>query len=113
MQVGRRDEDVEAAALSGPDRLAGQLDVPIVTPRQRGDDGAPHLGRDLAHAPVVALGCGRKARLDDVHAERVELAGQSKLLLGRETVAGSLLAIAQGGIEDQDFAGGHMSLSVR
>ena len=90
---------------AAPQRLAGQVDVPLVAARQRGDDRAPHLGGDLAHAPVVALGRGREAGLDDVHAERVELPGEPELLLGREAVAGRLLAIAQRGVEDQDVGG--------
>ena len=91
----------------GAERLAGQLDVALVAARERGDDRPADLGGDLAHAPVVAVGRGREAGLHDVHPERVELPGESELLLGRETVAGSLLAVAQGRVEDQDVGGCH------
>ncbi len=108
VEVRRRDEHVEPGALRGADRLTGQIDVAVVAARQRGDDRASHLGRDLAHAPVVALGRGRKAGLEDIHPQGVELPGKSQLLLGGEAVAGGLFAIAQGGIEDEDVGGSHM-----
>ena len=88
-------------------RLAGELDVALVAAGQRGDHRAPDLGRDLQDAAVVALGRRRKPGFHDVHAERVELPGESELLLGGETVAGSLLAIAQGGVEDEDVVDRH------
>ena len=96
---------MEPAPLGPAQRLAGQVDVPLGAARQRGDDRPPHLGGDLAHAAVVALRRGREAGFDDVHAERVELAGEAELLLGGEAVAGGLLAVAQRGVEDQDVAG--------
>ena len=106
---------MDPAARRGAQRLAGQLDVALVAARQRGDDRPADLGGDLADAPEVAVGGGREARLHDVHAERVELPGESQLLLGRETVAGSLLAVAQGRVEDQDVGGYHTvaELSMR
>ena len=107
MEVRRRDEDVDPAPRRGPQRLAGELDVALVAPRQRGDDRPADLVGDLLDAPEVAVGRGGEARLHDVHPERVELPGESQLLLGRETVAGSLLAVAQGRVEDQDVGDRH------
>ena len=98
---------MEPAARRRADRLPRELDVVLVAPGQRRDDGAADLARDLQHAPVVTLGRRREAGLHDVHAERVELPGESKLLLGRETVAGSLLAVAQGRVEDQNVGECH------
>jgi hypothetical protein len=83
-----------------------------VAPRQGRDHGPAHFGGDLPHAAVVALGGRGEPRLDDVHAERVELPGESELLLGGETVAGGLLAVAQGGVEDEDVRGCHDALST-
>ena len=113
VEVGRRDEDVDPPARRGAERLAGELDVALVAARQRGDDRPADLGRDLRDAAVVALGRRREARLHDVHAERVELPGESELLLGGETVAGSLLAVAQGRVEDQDVGGSPYACRAR
>ena len=106
-----RDEDVDAGPLRAVHRLARQVDVPLGAAGQRRDHRPPDLRGDLPHAAVVALGRGREAGLDDVHAERVELARESELLLGGEAVAGSLLAVAERGVEDEDVAGGHGRVS--
>ena len=110
--------DVEMNTCSRPraagrDRLAGELDVALVAAGQGGDDRPAHLGGDLQHAAVVALRGRREPGLHDVHAERVELPGESELLLGGETVAGSLLAIAQGRVEDQDVGDCHTGTARR
>jgi hypothetical protein len=98
---------VDPAVLRGAQRLAGQIDVALGAPRQCGDHRPPDLGRDLAHAAVVPLRRGGEARLDDVHAERVELPGESDLFLGGQAVAGCLLAVAERGVEDEDVGGAH------
>ena len=79
VQIRGGDEDVDALALGRLQRLRGGVDVALVATRQRGDDRAPHDFRHLLNAAQVALRCGREARFDDVHAERVELARQSQL----------------------------------
>ncbi len=81
MQVRCGDEDVQPGPFGLAQRLARKLDVPVQAARQCRHDRAPDLGRDFAHAPVVAFGCGRKAGFDDVDPKRVELAGQAELLL--------------------------------
>ena len=58
---------------------------------------------DLLNAAPVALGCRREPGLDDVHPERVQLAGQSQFRLRRHRVSGRLFAVAQRGIEDDDI----------
>jgi hypothetical protein len=112
VQIGGGDEHVHPSPRRRPDRLAREIDVPVVAPRQGRDHGPAHFGGDLPHAAVVALGGRGEPRLDDVHAERVELPGESELLLGGETVAGGLLAVAQGGVEDEDVRGCHDALST-
>ena len=56
---------------------------------------------DRAHRLEVALGGDREAGLDDVHAEFRELPGHPELLADGHAAAGRLLAVAQGGVEDQ------------
>ena len=113
VQVGGGDEDVHPAPGRRAQRLAGELDVALVAAGQRGDDRPAHLGGDLPHPAVIALRCRREPGLDDVHAEGVELPGESELLLGGKPVAGSLLAIAQGRVEDQDVGDCHTGTARR
>src|SRR5262249_46070995 len=57
---------------------------------------------DFLHRGEVALGRDRKAGLDDVDAHLVEQLGDLELLLMGHGGARALLAVAQGGIEDED-----------
>ncbi|HEX2219659.1 MAG TPA: hypothetical protein VHG35_12715, partial [Gemmatimonadales bacterium] len=56
------------AASEGDYRSVREIDVALGAARQRRDHRPPHFGRDLPHAAVVPLRCGREAGLDDVHA---------------------------------------------
>ena len=57
---------------------------------------------DLVHGGEVAFRRDRETGLDDVDAHRVEQFGDFELLLMRHGRAGTLLAVAQGGVEDDD-----------
>ena len=57
---------------------------------------------DLVDRGEVALRGDREAGLDDVDAHGVEQLGDFELLLMRHGGAGTLLAVAQGGVEDDD-----------
>ena len=106
--------DVEMKTWSRPRAAAPSASPASSMSRSWQRASAAMTGRRISaaislHAPEVALGRGGEAGLHDVHAERVELPGESELLLGRETVAGRLLAVAQGGVEDQDVGDRHTS----
>ena len=90
---------LRAAGFEG---LAGGVDVARRAARQRRDDGPSNLGRDAPHRLGVVLGGDREAGLDDVDAQRVELPGQPQLLVDAHREAGRLLAVAEGGVEDDD-----------
>jgi hypothetical protein len=71
-------------------------------PRQAAD-GA--LGDDLGNAPhgvEVAIGGDGKSGLDDVDAHLLQDLGQLELFLDGHGGAGRLLAVAHGGVEDDD-----------
>ena len=70
--------------------------------RKGGDDGPVRRGRDRADRSEVAVGGNREPGLDNVHSQGVELAGEAQFLDCRHAEAGSLFAVAQGGIEDPD-----------
>ncbi len=64
-------------------RLAGEVDVPVVTAREGGNDGTADVLGDRPDGPPVALGRAREPRFDHVHPERVQLTGETQLFLGR------------------------------
>ena len=70
------------------------------------DEPADHrvLGarRDLVDGGEIALRGDREAGLDDVDAHVVEQLGDLELLVVGHGGAGALLAVAQGGVEDDD-----------
>ena len=70
--------------------------------REPADDGVLGALGDLVHGREVAVGRDREAGLDDVDAHLVEQLGDLELLLVRHGGARALLAVAQGGVEDDD-----------
>jgi len=93
---------VEAAAPGGADRLGAALDVGDAGAGQA-TDGA--FGDDLGNAPhgvEIAVGSDRKAGLDDVDAHVLEELGQLEFFLDGHGCARRLLAIAHGGVENDD-----------
>ncbi len=63
------------------------------------------------HRLGVVLGGDREARLDDVHAENLELAGQTDLLLDSHREPGRLFTVAQRRVEnDQPIRHGEASV---
>ena len=74
----------------------------IVGAGQAADHRVPREPGDLAHRLEVAVRGDREARLDDVDAHLVEQRRDLQLLVEAHGGAGRLLAVAQGGVEDQD-----------
>ena len=79
----QRSMSLKAARASPHDRVLGALG-------------------DLVHGGEIALRGDRKAGLDDVDAHLVEQLGDLELLLVGHGGARALLAVAQGGVEDDD-----------
>ena len=61
------------------ERFRRPVDIAVVTSRQGGDDRTLDGVGDLLHTAQVALRGRGEAGFDHVHAERIELACQSKL----------------------------------
>ena len=68
--------------------------------------------RDPPDRLGVGLRRDREARLDDVHAQRLELPGQADLLLDPHREARGLFAVSEGRVEN-DQPVGHRTASVR
>src|SRR5439155_820691 len=110
VDVGGRNEDVDAPARGRPQRLAGEIDVLVGATCQRRQHRAAHLLGDLLDAAVIAGRGRRKARLDHVDVQGIELARHLHLFLGGHGVAGRLLPVAQRGVEDDDVSDHELSL---
>ena len=93
----------------GRERGAGAVDVGGAAPGQPGNDRAVDERGNRAHRFGVRLGGDREPGLDDVDAERRELTGQLELFVDPHRKARSLLAVAQGRIEDREPVGRHGS----
>ena len=93
---------MDAPALGRLDRLAGAVDVLLAGAREAADHGVLGALGDLVDGGEIALRGDREAGLDDVDAHVVEHLGDFELLLVRHGGAGRLLAVAQGGVEDDD-----------
>ena len=75
------------------------------SPRQAADGGVFHPARDFRHRLEIALRGDREAGLDHIDAQRVQNIGDFQLFLESHRGAGALLAVAQGGVENEDAVG--------
>ena len=98
-------EGVDARPFAALQRIGGAADVAIVGACQRTDGGVlDGVGNGL-DALEIAVGAGGKAGLDHVHAQAFQLARNADLLVTGHGRAGRLLAITQGGIENDELVG--------
>jgi hypothetical protein len=102
VEVGGGEEGVDAAAGGGLDGTGGGLDVLALAAGEGGDDGATYFAGDGADGGGVAVGGDGEAGLEDVDAERGELVGHAEFFGVVHGAAGGLLAVAQGGVEEED-----------
>ena len=93
---------MDALALGRLDRFGAAVDVLRRGARKPADHGVLGALGDLVDGGEVAFRGDRKAGLDDVHAHVVEQLGDLELLFMGHGRAGTLLAVAQGRVEDDD-----------
>ena len=94
-------EDIGAAARALAPAARRLLDVLTVAACQAADHRPLHLARHRADALEVPARGRRESRLDDIHTKLGEGACHAQLLGPGHAAAGSLLAVAQRGVEDQ------------
>jgi hypothetical protein len=95
---------MQAWTSGAPQRIAGEIDITLDTAGEGGHDGSPKIHRDVAHTAEVPIGGCRKAGLDHIDTQRVQLAREAELLLGREAIPGGLFAVPKGSVEDDDVS---------
>ena len=93
---------MDARLLGRLDRFAGAVDVLEAGAGEPADHGVLGALGDLVDGGKVAVRGDRETGLDDVDAHLIEQLGDFELLLMRHGGAGALLAVAQGGVEDDD-----------
>ena len=94
--------DLEAALEPDLEGLGAAVDVLRIGARQAGDHGVLGAPGDFADRLEVAFRGDRKAGLDDVDAHVVEHLGDLDLLLEGHGRAGTLFAVTQRGVENND-----------
>jgi hypothetical protein len=82
------------------DRLTAAVHVVLVGSRKSAHRAVLDGAGDRVHRLPVAVGRGRKPRLDDIDLEPLELPGNPHLLIAGHRSAGTLLAVAQGRVEN-------------
>ncbi len=105
------DDDVDAPALGVLDRLGATVDVDLsgaaqARHRALGDD----LG-DLTDGLEIAIGGDWETGLDNVDAHVLQDLGELELLFQGHRGARRLLAVAHGGVEDDDAVALRLALS--
>src|SRR5258706_10177159 len=100
------DEDMDAPGIRAFQRIDGALDVGVVGGAQPEYRRVLHRVGKGAHRLEVAVGRSREAGLDDIDLHALQRPGDAQLLVARHRGAGALLAVAHGGVEnDQTFFG--------
>ena len=93
---------MDALALGRLDRFGAAVDVLRRGAGQAADHGVLGTLGDLVDGRPVAFRGNRETGFDDVDAHRVEEFGDFDLLLVGHGGAGTLLAVAQRGVKDDD-----------
>ena len=91
---------MDAGAVGELQGAGGHLDVFGLGAGQGGDARLAHGLGDGGDGREVALGGHGEAGLDDVHAQILKGVGHGELFLRGHAAAGGLLAVAQGGVEE-------------
>src|SRR5262245_16666414 len=105
VQVRGGQKGVDALACRWFKRASRLLDVDLAAARQRGYDRPPNVACDLTCGFAVGGRGDGEARLDDVHAERVERTRQAQLRGDVHRESWRLLAVSKGRVEHDDAVG--------
>ena len=103
MNGGGRQKDVQPGSRRPFDRLIGRVDIGAGAPCKAGDDHVLALARNGLDGGEIPLRGSGKAGLEHVYVQALEPPRHLQLFGQRHAAAGSLLAVPQRGIEDQDL----------
>ncbi len=97
------DEGVDPLFWRGGDGVTGGFDILFQGPGQGADGRGLDPLSDAVDGVEIPGARRGEARLDDVHAQLLELAGDLDLLFGVHGGAGALLPVTEGGVENDDM----------
>ncbi len=101
------DERVDPRSSRTAERVGCTRNVAVIGARQRTDRRILDRLGDRLHRLEVAIARCREACLDDIHTQPFQLPRDTQLLVPRHRGARRLLAVAQGGVEDDQLVVGH------
>ena len=107
MDVAGGDERVDAGAFRLADSLPGAVDILFVGPGQSGDRRSLHPGGDSLYGSEVARRSGGESGFDDVDFQSGQGQADLNLLFDSQADAGTLFAVAQGGVKKLDVPVSH------
>jgi|GEM_PF-5776136 len=106
VEIGGGEEGVDAGFLSGLDGAGGGFDVLALATGEGGDFGAADFSGDGEDGLEVSVGGDREAGFEDVDAEVGDFVSHAELFGVVHGAAGGLLAVAEGGVEEDDVVVG-------
>ena len=96
-------EGMDTCAVGIFERLGSAGNVAIIGTRQRAHGGVFNgAGNRLHRLKITIRGCS-KAGFDHIHLQALQLAGDTQFFIAGHGCARGLLAIAQGGVENNEF----------
>jgi len=96
------DKGVDAPGVGAGQRFGSAFDVGIDGARQAAHGAVLDVVGDQLHRGEIAGAGDGEARLDHVYLQPLQRPGDAQLFLTGHGRAGTLLAVAQGGVEDDD-----------
>ena len=96
-------EGVNACPVGSLEGLRRTRNVAVIGARERANGGILDRVGDQLHRLEIAIGAGRKTGFDHIHTQALQLACNAQLLVARHGCTGRLLAVAQRGIENDQF----------
>ena len=105
-------EGMDAGPVCTGQGLRRTRNVAVVGPGQRADGAVAHGRSDGLDGLEIAIARSGEAGLNDIDPHALQLASDTQFFLSRHGRAGRLLAIAQGGVENDELIG-HRTFSSR
>src|SRR6266550_2688862 len=110
VNVGGREDHMNPWPDRRLERLRRAFNVMPRSPSQSRDNRPWYCSRNRLHCREVAIRSDRKASLDHVNAEPVELPPQPNFLLHVHAAAGRLLTVTKRGVKNRDSFAFHGTL---
>ena len=106
VDLGCGEKDMDAGTVPCRKQcLSGLLNVPGNAASQSGNHRTSDLAGDGLHGFKIPVTDDGKSRLDNIHVQACKLTGDLELFTEIHGGSGALLAVTQGGVEDQNPVG--------